>query len=89
MLVSLPTGTGKPLCYGLLPFMPNFLQLSVEAPPHQNIVKVVSPLNSLMYNQEAKFSSRGLKCTALRREDHAVVQDIRHGEYLMVFLSLE
>ena len=61
----------------------------MEAPPHHSIVIVVSPLNSLMDDRVARFSSRGLKCTALCREDRAVMQSILHGEYQMVFLSPE
>ena len=50
---------------------------------------VVSPLNSIMDGQVARYSSRGLKCTVLCREDHAVMQGILHSEYQMVFLSPE
>ena len=47
VFVSLPTGSGKSLCYGVLPVLFDRLQRS----DHRAIVVVVSPLISLMKDQ--------------------------------------
>ena len=56
MFVSLPTGSGKSLCYGVLPVLFDRLQRS----DRRAIVVVVSPLISLMKDQTNSFSARGL-----------------------------
>ena len=88
-VVSLPTGTVKSLCYGLLPFVFDLLRLSAELRPHHSEVVVVSPLKSLMDDQVAKFSSRGMKCASLHGDGHTMMQGILHDEYQLVFISRE
>ena len=56
VFVSLPTGSGKSLCYGVLPVLFDRLQRS----DRRAIVVVVSPLISLMKDQTNSFSARGL-----------------------------
>ena len=55
VFVSLPTGSGKSLCYGVLPVLFDQLQRS----DRRAIVVVVSPLISLMKDQTNSFSARG------------------------------
>ena len=54
VFVSLPTGSGKSLCYWSFPFTFNILR-EVES----SIVLVVSPLIALMKNQVESLSKRG------------------------------
>lgn len=42
-----------------------------------------------MNDQVAKYSSRSIKCSSLRGDDHAMMQGILHGEYQLVFLIPE
>ena len=55
-------------CALFLQFTDHIIQYHVEVWVQLNIVLNV---NSLIDDQVATFSSRGLKCTALCREDHA------------------
>ncbi len=60
MFVSLPTGFGKSLCYGLLPLvfdLKRFGDVSIQ----RSIVIVVSPLIALMRDQVQSFAEKGLK----------------------------
>ena len=63
VFVSLPTGSGKSLCYAALPGVfdnvrgHNWLVMEVE---HSSIVICVSPLSALMLDQVTKFNKRGL-----------------------------
>ena len=56
VFVSLPTGAGKSLCYLVLPATFDLLRNS----PSSSVVIVVCPLKSLMEDQVAKASSRGM-----------------------------
>ncbi len=52
VFVSLPTGSGKSLCYACLPHVFDALRCRVEETLiHHSIVVVVSPLSSLMQDQ--------------------------------------
>ena len=66
-----------------------FLRLSAELCPHHSKVVVVSPLKSLMDDQVAMLSSRGMKCASLHGDGHTVMQSILHDEYQLVFISRE
>ena len=55
MLVILPTGYGKSLCFALLPLVFDYLRGEANT----SIVICVSPLTSLM-EQRTRFSHRGL-----------------------------
>ena len=62
VFISLPTGAGKSPTFCL-----DFLRASnkPDSRLHHSIVMVVSPLKSLMEDQVAKFSSRGIKCASV------------------------
>ena len=57
VFVSLPTGSGKSLCYTILPYVFDILRNEVEP----SIVIIVSPLIALMKDQVRSMTERGLK----------------------------
>ena len=91
VFISLPTGAGKSLCYALLPFVFDFLCASdkPDSRLHHSIVMVVSPLKSLMEDQVAKFSSRGMKCASIGSDDLRTKEGILAGDYQLIFISPE
>lgn len=85
VFVSLPTGYGKSLIYGLLPGIFNRLRGR-----DKSVVLVVSPLTALMNDQVASFTAKGIAavhvCERLSKQDKAAVQQ---GEYRIIFISPE
>ena len=81
--VSLPTGYGKSLCYGCLPWVFNSLKERSTS-----VVVVVSPLIALMKDQVDIFTSRGLRC-ARAGECNNENDGIVNGEFELVFISPE
>ena len=72
VFVSLPTGSGKSLCYTVLPYIFDFLKARIcteksSTIVHSSIVIVVSPLMSLMRDQVTKYSKSSLACALLRK----------------------
>ena len=86
---ALPIGYGKSLCYAVLPYAFNHVKGYISEP--QSIVLVVSPLTSLMLDQRAKFSPRGLRVEFVRelQSDPQVLQNIQAGKFQLVFVSPE
>lgn len=86
VFVSLPTGSGKSLCYGCLPLAFDSLLCS-----SRSIVVVVSPLKALMVDQVAAFSARGLRAVYVGDEHNSddVLEKTRSGEYSLIFMSPE
>ena len=66
VFVSLPTRSGKSLCYGCLPLVFDELR---AVPQGKSIVVVVSPLKALMMDQVQTFSTKGVKAAYLGVED--------------------
>ena len=61
VFVSLPTGSGKSVCFALLPIVVDALKAVVGVPcKRKSILVVISPLISLMEDQVARFSARGI-----------------------------
>ena len=57
-----PTGSGKSLCYAILPAAFDALKSTAkESMRTQSIVIVVSPLVALMEDQVASFYSKGIR----------------------------
>ena len=57
VFISLPTGSGKSLCYGCLPLVFDHLRRNGE----KAVVVVISPLRALMLDQARSFSSKGVE----------------------------
>ncbi len=65
VIVSLPTGYGKSLCYTLLPLI-FYLLWGVKG---KSIVMVVSPLLALMKNQVRSITEKGLTAIDISDKD--------------------
>ena len=64
--VWLPTGYGKSLCYQCLPYLLDYKLGKVNsAAVNQRVVMVVSPLVSLMVDQESKLRRNGVQAAIL------------------------
>ena len=90
VFVSLPTGSGKSVCYACLPLVFDLLRSQGD---HRSIVVVVAPLTALMQDQVASFQARGLtsSCVGVRldeevfRDEDAVVR----GDIQLIFMNPE
>lgn len=94
VFVSLPTGYGKSLCYGILPFAFDALRESAERPCRsriRSIVLCVSPLQATMMDQVAKFRERGVEAAFVgeAQSDEDVSRGVRNGDYQLVYISPE
>ena len=93
VFVSLPTGSGKSLCYACLPWVFDALRSGGEVSElqSQSIVVVVSPLLSLMKDQVSCFNSRGLNCefVSIEQTDANAVARVNNGECQLVYISPE
>lgn len=88
VFVSVPTGSGKSLCYGLLPTVYNKLKalLDIQSNGKTSIVVIVSPLLSLMQDQVAKFNSMNIAAAYVGRNTN---EELMSGKYELVFISPE
>ena len=72
VFVSLPTGSGKSLCYWVLPFVFNFLRKRTDS-----IVIVVSPLVAQMKDQVNILEKFGVKAVYVGGANTAVGEVIK------------
>ena len=88
VFVTLPTGSGKSLCYAALPLVFDFLRAPAESP---SIVVVVCPLQSIMEDQVSKYKARGLEAALIGKaqKDEAVREAVAHGKCQLVYMSPE
>ena len=83
-----PTGSGKSLCYALLPAAFDSLRTS-----ERSIVIVVSPLTALMKDQVQSLERRGVRAAYLHSgtdgDAHSMHSGVCAGEYQLLFMSPE
>ena len=85
VFVSLPTGSGKSLCYCLLPGVFDEIHHSKGS-----IVIVVSPLVALMKDQVRCMTERDVRAVFVGdADDDSSVDEICEGKYQLVFMSPE
>ena len=84
VFVSLPTGSGKSLCYWVLPFVFNCLRKRTDS-----IVIVVSPLVALMKDQVNILEKFGVKAVYVGGANTAVGEVIKQGQFNILFFSPE
>ena len=75
LFISLPTNSGKSLCYAILPLLFDKLRGCVSS---RSILVVVLPLVTLMQDQVTVFTNKGLKC---RGEKEKVLCVVERGEF--------
>ncbi len=92
VFVSLPTGSGESICFICLPHIFDELRKLSEGQNHHNsIVVVVSPLPSLMLDQVAKASAKGMRAVCIGRDqlDFKVGKAVENGGYQLLYISPE
>ena len=88
VFVSLPTGSGKSLCYCLLPKAFDSLRGS-NSVATQSIVVVVSPLIALMKDQVRQMTQRGITAVYVGDVDNVTEAEVCDGKFQLVYLSPE
>jgi ATP-dependent DNA helicase RecQ len=83
VFASLPTGSGKPLCYWVLPGAFNVLRKI-----NTSIVLIVSPLIALMKDQVERLKVKRVKAV-YAGSDQCEMDRVYEGYYQMIFLSPE
>ena len=82
VIVSLPTGSGKSLCYWILPYSFDFIRRK-----HNSMVIVVSPL-ILMQEQVRILVKKGMKAVYVGGAHQSVVKDKRMESFKSYFSVL-
>lgn len=88
VFVSLPTGSGKSLCYCLLPLAFDYLLRGESAAP-KSIVVIVSPLVALMKDQVKAMEERNVSSLYAGEMDEKARSEACGGKYQLVFTSPE
>ena len=85
VFVSLPTGLGKSLCFACLPLVYDLL----KGVTNKSITVIISPLNALMQDQVAKFTSRGMTALYVGSECSTYADKVINGEVQLTYMSPE
>ena len=89
VFVSLPTGSGKSLCFFILPLLYDILRGNTSP---QCIVLVVSPLIALMKDQVSSLSEKKVESVYITqgsRSEDPSMDKVHEGFYQLVFFSPE
>ena len=102
VFVSLPTGYGKSMIYGLLPLIFDEIKgttllclscsfISLKIGSNGSIVICISPLVAIMREQAAKFLALGIKAEFVGEEqtDFTARHRVINGDVQLVFISPE
>lgn len=88
VFVSLPTGSGKSLCFSILPWTFDIIRKHKQP---TCIIIVVSPLIALMKDQVASLEKKGLSAVycgdAMSNNDK--MAQVAEGKYQVIFISPE
>ena len=84
VFVALPTGSGKSVCYWILPSL-----FKILCNKDRSTVVVISPLDALMKDQERSVSQLGVKVIVASDASEEQLEDIKKGLYELVFVSPE
>ena len=87
VVVNLPTGYGKSLCYALCPLTCNRLR-NVQKKEEQSILVLISPLKALMNDQIFSLTCLGLSCLKLTPDvSESSISCIQSGGIQVAILS--
>ena len=105
VFVSLPTGYGKSVIYAILPTLFDKMRGCLHCKFKEccitcgilftgttdSIVVCVSPLTSIMIDQQQKFSSKGIKAEFVEeaQTDPEVIQRVLQGKLQLLYISPE
>ena len=106
VFVALPTGYGKSVIYGVLPTLYNKMRGSyimylylfgymycsyTNIGSFNSIVVCISPLTSIMVDQQQKFADKGIKAEFVgeAQTDAAVVDRVLQGDLQLLYISPE
>ena len=88
VFVSLPTGSGKSVCYGCLPLVFDYLRRNDSKT--KSIVVVISPLRALMLDQVRSFSAKGVYSVYVSDgEAGETYEAVTKGSVSLIFMSPE
>ncbi len=84
VFVSLPTGSGKSLCYWILPYIFDFIRGRCDS-----MVLVVSPLIAIMQDQVDILHTKGVTAVYVGSAHAPVIEEIKDGKFQVLFFSPE
>ena len=86
VFISLPTGSGKSLCFCIVPALFDIMREVEE----RSVVVIVSPLIALMKDQVSAMKRRGVKSVYVGDcESEDAVAAVCSGAYQLVYMSPE
>ena len=86
IFISLPTGSGKSLCYAILPLVHDFMKTTTTS----IVLVIISPLISLIHDQVRQFSEKGLRCGFLGMDmNPEILEEAKKGSVQLLLCSPE